>query len=411
MKRDEEHISFLDPIRGVAILSVFLFHTVYNSFWYFQHSTELVWNGAFIRHIDDTAQGDKSLLVILPATLGWVGVAIFFVVSGFCIHLSHERSRLKSFKVFFIRRFFRIYPPYLLAMLACAMVYPLTHAHTDARMADMPGQIISHIFLYFTLFDAYHGGINASLWSIAVESQLYLLYPLLLWLALRFGWRHTLWVTALIELSFRSAEGIKQFYHPWANPGGDFIWWYTYMPLSFWFSWSVGAVLAEAYLKKQPLPFLKMPGWIWAVLFGVCYMVRPLFPFCFPLAALTTASVIAYLLSRPAFELPSKGWLGLPLRHLRWVGIVSYSAYLLHGPILSQVPKVVSVALHGQHLSPLLMFAACLLSWPVVIGLASIFYRFVELPSIAWGKRIIKRISEPPAAPAPVATVVLPEKT
>ena len=52
-----------------------------------------------------------------------VGVAIFFVVSGFCIHLSFRRGAPGDWRGFFIRRFFRIYPPYFLAVLIFAFFF------------------------------------------------------------------------------------------------------------------------------------------------------------------------------------------------------------------------------------------------------------------------------------------------
>ncbi|MCI0658269.1 MAG: acyltransferase family protein, partial [Acidobacteria bacterium] len=103
--RPEEHITFLDTLRGIAIALVFAFHSLGPSFGV----DHLAWSG----WLRDFSSVRRSFLALLPASLGWSGVAIFFVVSGFCIHLSHERSRRKGFKVFFIRRFFRIYPPYL----------------------------------------------------------------------------------------------------------------------------------------------------------------------------------------------------------------------------------------------------------------------------------------------------------
>lgn len=383
MKQDEAHIPFLDHMRGAAILLVFFYHSVFVSFWFSRQFVELTWDG-LVRDLN----ASKSLLAVLPATVGWSGVAIFFVVSGFCIHLSHERSRGKSLKVFFLRRFFRIYPPYLLTLLGFAAVYPLSHS----EFADPFGQIVSHLFLVHNFSETFHTGINASLWSIAVEVQLYALYPLLLWLATRLGWYGTLWVTALVEIGFRGAEGIVLLYRPdWWNPAVNFSWWYSEAPLTFWFSWTMGAALADAYLNGRPLPFRNVSGFLWPSLFILCYLFKPFYPFCFTLAALTSTYLIADLLSRPTLAFPSKGWLGLVLDHLRRTGIVSYSAYLIHAPILSQVPKVVTALFRGHVFPPLILYGFCLCSWPLVFALAHLLYRSVELPSIALGKRVIAR--------------------
>jgi peptidoglycan/LPS O-acetylase OafA/YrhL len=394
MKHGEEHITFLDHVRGAAILLVILYHSVFVSFWHSHQAVQLNWNG-WLRD----PHGSNSLLAVLPATLGWTGVAIFFVVSGFCIHLSHERSRLKSFKVFFLRRFFRIYPPYLLAMLACAAVYPLAHA--DFR--GLTGQVVSHILLLYNFDEVYHSGINASLWSIAVEVQLYALYPLLLGLASRVGWYRALWVTALVEMGIRILKVGVLIYSPSVDPEFKFYWWYTDSPFAFWFSWSIGAALAEAHLKGRPLPFKNVPLLLYPALFLICYWVRPLYPFCFTLAALSTVCVIASLLNRPGLRIPSNGWPGFSLTQLRWTGIVSYSAYLYHGPILSQIPAVAAVIFRTHDLPPLFLFGLCLLSCPFVFGLAYLSYRYIELPSIALGKRIVQnlRVTDAVSVPAP----------
>src|ERR1700730_9917341 len=109
MKR---HVAFLDSLRGLAILLVFTFHSLGAAF----SRDTLPWGGWF-----QNFTGPRSFLALFPATLGWVGVAIFFVVSGFCIHLSF--SRQPRWASFFWRRFFRIYPPYLAALLLFAFVY------------------------------------------------------------------------------------------------------------------------------------------------------------------------------------------------------------------------------------------------------------------------------------------------
>ena len=114
----ERRIDFLDPIRGIAILLVFVFHSLGTAFG----RDELPW-GPWFR--DFNVPG--SFLLLLPATFGWVGVAIFFVVSGFCIHLSY--SRLPQWSLFLQRRFFRIYPPYLVALLFFALAFPITRLH------------------------------------------------------------------------------------------------------------------------------------------------------------------------------------------------------------------------------------------------------------------------------------------
>jgi peptidoglycan/LPS O-acetylase OafA/YrhL len=99
LSKSEKHLAFLDIIRAVAILAVVCFHCFGDGFGY----EFLPWGGQ-VRSFEVA----KNSLWFLPISFGWAGVAIFFAVSGFCIHLSFAHSKTQSFRDFFIRRFFRI---------------------------------------------------------------------------------------------------------------------------------------------------------------------------------------------------------------------------------------------------------------------------------------------------------------
>jgi peptidoglycan/LPS O-acetylase OafA/YrhL len=135
---------------------------------------------------------------------------LFFVISGFCIHLSHVRSREQNFRRFFIRRFSRIYPAYLFCVLIFFFVPPWSSI--SATSLSGGAQLASHLLLLQNFDDRTLFGINPSFWSIAVEVQLYLLYPLLLALVSRLGWKRTLLILATLELSLRSLERHIKYY-------------------------------------------------------------------------------------------------------------------------------------------------------------------------------------------------------
>ena len=118
-----------------------------------------------------------AFLVLSPLIFGNFGVAVFFVISGFCIQLSYARSAQAGFRAFYIRRFFRIYPPYLVALLFFAVVFPPTRLGF-AKLWDW-AQFGSHLLLVHNFDARAFDGINGAFWSIAVEVQLYLLFPVL----------------------------------------------------------------------------------------------------------------------------------------------------------------------------------------------------------------------------------------
>ena len=170
--------------------------------------------------------------------------------------------------------------------------------------------------------------------------------------------------------------------------------WFRFSPFFFWFSWSVGAAIAEATLRGKVLrPCLPL---LWPVLFVLSCFVKPLSNFSFLLAALTTANLIIFLLARPNLF----AWLPRPIfTHLKLIGVVSYSVYLFHQPLLLKVPHNLNKIFPGPH-HELSLYLACLLSWAVIATLSWLHYRYVELPSIGFGKRWARVLKAPEAQPS-----------
>jgi peptidoglycan/LPS O-acetylase OafA/YrhL len=378
--KNTEHIQLLDGFRGIAILAVFLFHCLGASFGY----DHLAWGRWF-----SDFSAPWSFLVLLPCTLGWAGVAVFFVVSGFCIHLSFLKGPANDWRGFFARRFFRIYPPYLLALVFFACIFAPTRLGFHSR--NDWGQLGSHALLLHNLDYRFFYGVDAAFWSIAVEVQLYLIYPLLLAMVRKTGWQRTLLALGLLETLMRAASSAVE------TSTGNPIWcWFSASPFGFWFSWAIGAALADAYVQKRPLPFRRAP------LVPVCAMavatafIRPLNALSFLFFALFTAMVLARLLAseRP---LSLQSWAAV---HLRNLGIYSYSFYLLHQPLVFAwgrfLGRFQTVAHHR-----LLAFALCAGAYPLIYLVSWLYYRTLEVRSIAMGKRVLGRL-RPTAAPAPL---------
>jgi peptidoglycan/LPS O-acetylase OafA/YrhL len=386
MNQPANRIALLDYFRGIAILSVFLFHSVSVAFGY----AMLPWNGWF-RGFSVPA----SFIPLVPLNIGWIGVPIFFVISGFCIHVSFQREG-RDWGSFYIRRFFRIYPAYLGALLLFALFY---YPNTDN---DLWLQLKNHLLLIHN-FDArtFHG-IAAAFWTIAIEAQLYLVYPLLLLLVEKIGWQRTLIALAMCEClidgwdaAFQTTLGGKALFGCQISS----IFWtalpiFHYLkvsPLAFWFSWSIGAFTADAFLKGRPLPFARYSVPLWGLLVIAGYFARPLSPFFFLISAVLTATVISKFLSgyRPNIRVPQ-----FCLEHLRRTGVYSYSIYLVHQPLLEMAAKLFSRVAMEVSVQPFLKFFICVASWALIMPLGYLWYRAIEKPGIALGKRIIQKMSE-----------------
>ncbi|HEX9045606.1 MAG TPA: acyltransferase [Verrucomicrobiae bacterium] len=387
MNSPAKHVELLDYVRGVAILCVLLFHTLGATYGV----DVLPWQG-WLRDFSLPA----SFLCLLPLSLGQAGVAIFFVVSGFCIHMSFQQSG-QRWSSFFIRRFFRIYPAYFAALLlSVAIIW--THSGMDFRNVEAHAQLATHLLLIHNFFPLTLTGFNASFWSLAVEAQLYLLYPLLLVGVRKWGWRGTMMLLAGIELAIRGADSFFQTADIPGATGSTVSWIFANSPLGYWFSWALGAWIAEALLTKQPMPFTRIPPLWWLALVVLSYFVKPLYSFLFLFCALTTAASVARLLTRESAPPVA----GRGLAALKSLGLWSYSIYLLHQPLLQTFSFVTVWAVPAQYRSGFVPFGLTLAVWLFVIPFAILWYRVFELPGIAWGKRMVQRLSPSPTPANPI---------
>jgi peptidoglycan/LPS O-acetylase OafA/YrhL len=167
---------YIDPLRGLAIALVFVVHCLGVSFGY----DELNWNGWF-RDFNVS----RSFLALLPATFGWVEVPIFFVISGFCIHLSYERPTRRSFSDFFLRRFFRIYPPYLIALLIFSFFSPW-QAINFCSLHDL-AQFGSHFLLVHNLDARSFFGFKSGVLEYSCRASAIFTLPLRLYFCHKLG--------------------------------------------------------------------------------------------------------------------------------------------------------------------------------------------------------------------------------
>ncbi len=364
MADSRKHIEFLDHLRGVAIIAVFLFHALGAACG----RDQLPWGGWFREF-----SVSRSFLILLPFTFGWSGVAIFFVISGFCIHLSFNRK--PDWQDFFARRFFRIYPPYILAVLLFALVVPWTRIGFSFSGVIQFG---SHLALIHNFDNRTFYGLSPAFWSIAVEVQLYLLYPILAALVSRFGWKQSLFYIAALEIALRGTCSVV------LMTTGTVPWWLTGVPFMYWFSWSVGAAVADAYASGRPLPFANQSLLTWGGLAVASAFVKPFAPFSFLCFAMLTVTAMAKLLRSKQAGVRFPAFLRT---YLESIGVCSYSIYLLHQPFL-RVASPLTGLLHLPNY-PLLVFFICLCLWFPIVGLSGLWYNIFELPSMALGKRLL----------------------
>src|SRR5687768_13835680 len=168
-KEAGRRLGSIDALRGIAALAV------------------------VITHIPREHQGsfDGTFLALLPMDFGTLGVPLFLVISGFCIHLAVARRARQDQKAsvdwaqFWKRRFYRLYPPYLAAIAFSMAAYLLVSTFGRIRPGlemDSPWiDLASHLLLIQNILPAFSDGLfNPAFWTLALEEQLYALFALLL---------------------------------------------------------------------------------------------------------------------------------------------------------------------------------------------------------------------------------------
>jgi peptidoglycan/LPS O-acetylase OafA/YrhL len=351
-----------DILRGIAILMVLAFHAfgpVYGEF--------LPWSG-WVRNF--AAPPSQQLLWFYPITFGWAGVAIFFVLSGFCIHLSFLRDRNFDVKLFFWRRFWRICPAYFIALLVFTIF-----THTNIISSSGAQQFWLHaLFLQNIDRDTFFG-INPSFWSIAVEVQLYLLFPVLLFLRSRFGIVRCLQISGAIGLVSRVVVVAL-----WGIPDHLIVPGLT-SPCITWFDWILGAFVAERYFEGRPAFKNKQ---IWLCLLIPLLLITTLFK-PFTIFSFSVAAAIAAVILDAAIYVKWRSSLWLEV--LVFVATISYSIYLWHQPLLFPVTQYINHAI-GSPVGAWLLFVL------VITGGAWISYRYVEQVGIKIGSSVWKYLDK-----------------
>ena len=171
----------MDGLRGIAVLLVVWFH-----FWQITWITNEV--SVFGKAVD---------FEFIPI-MGFVGVDLFFFVSGFCLMLPYLKGPAPSAREFYFRRAVKILPSLWLSL---AFMIPVFGGYFADR-TEFWQRLVAHLLFVNNLDRGTMGSINGVLWSLAVEAQFYLVFPWLVRAFLAHPLRTFAWVNA-IGWSFR----------------------------------------------------------------------------------------------------------------------------------------------------------------------------------------------------------------
>ena len=360
------HLDYVDGLRGLAVLLVLLHHA---TFWG-------VAQGPFVRQF-----------AYLFWCFGYTGVHLFLLISGFCLFypLIKHGGEIRSLELaeFARRRLRRICPPYYAAIafallaqtalltFASGWVGSLTAYFKPAAVGAL--DLLSHLTFLHSVVPAYSSTIDGAFWSIGLEMQLYLVFPIVVWASRRFGLARTIAALALGVVAYRA--GLALF-----APDLSAMRVFNSAVMGRWSEFGLGmvaAAMAAGHVSVRPLLACR-PAWFllagagFGALAVAGYFLQG--PEAFYLDGLWGLMyfclIAAVIQARGLNRIASFG-------PLVAVGRISYSVYLIHGTIY----LLLFFALQRLGVPAGLDYALITtVGIALVLGVSHLFHRWVERP-------------------------------
>jgi peptidoglycan/LPS O-acetylase OafA/YrhL len=326
--------ALVDALRGIASLAVVLFHSIEG------------------RHVNDVMQ---SLPAWLATVLGHgdLGVAIFFVLSGFVIAHSLRTNNMTPSGIgrFMLKRSIRLDPPYWVAIAIAISFSILATKIVPGRPPDnfSVGQVIAHLFYVQGLLG--FENINPVFWTLCLEIQFYFVFAVLL-LFPRWCFVPAFLLSLLWPLGYGPPI-----------PQGLF--------LTHWFGFLLGVISYWAWQEKQY-------RWLFALYatpIGVAALLKH-----------DQFALVCVLTSTTLLLASIDGRMGLgDWRWLQFLGTISYSLYLVHNPITGATFRLGYTILGKTTATEALL-------WPISVMICIIaatgLWRLIERPSMSLARQM-----------------------
>lgn len=360
-----EHVPALDGIRGYGFLAVFLGHTFRSVIA--NHRSSFL--GNFLYHLQQ---------------IEWLAVPAFFVLSGYLIggNLFRTRNRDGFFRVFYYRRMLRVLPVYYVTLLIVAWVEMTHGVHLDCRFW-------SH-FIYIQNFmpgyssDSYAYENIRHLWSLAIEEQFYLTWPLVVWFA-----RDRATLLKIIAALCATCWTVRLI-SPWIHLSSNDSYFNTVTRVDTILLGVALALVADHDLYKRFQPYAK-----YAALAGVAAWVMSFYIHAeqpenyyrvaveYSLANFTVVMVIAAVLEQgSAFaNACSAKW-------VCWLGTMTYGLYIFHYIYLGWLHNSLRQWLLLRFAPPLATIITVSTALTGTLTLGMISYRFLEQPALSLKKYV-----------------------
>jgi peptidoglycan/LPS O-acetylase OafA/YrhL len=318
---------------------------------------------------------------------GFLGVDVFFVLSGFLITTLLVQEKCSTGAVslvgFYIRRSLRIFPLYYAVLLMMAIFFAASAKSSNARVffSELPWHA-TYLSNWVSL-----KSLMAITWSLSTEEQFYLVWPpLFAWLGVRALW------PLLVFLGFNQGVNfgfLDEFLKRCGLPVESLpLLQITFTPIL------LGVILAFG-LQTNLVERLKSktPNWALPVMVALTLLIANIDGDIRGLPRLlfhiSIAVVVALVVVNPkSFVVKALEW--KPLTH---IGLVSYGVYLLHMLVLHVVHRVFEVTVFNYSI---MIFLSTIF---LCVGLATLSYRCFESPIIRLKKRLVGPASDSASGP------------
>lgn len=357
---DERHVPrlyFLDSLRGLAAIYIFLYHMVKMP----QPNMEIPRWAEFVK-------------------LGGMGITFFFLVSAFSLYLSRETHKEEKLFEFYLRRFFRIAPLfYLWIILSLVRNFYVFHKSHSIQ------EIFSSLFFFFNLWPGFQPGFVWASWMIGVLCVFYFIFPFLhkiidnMWKAFGLFFISIFFVsvfkTILLYIPFQPNE-LEEFlkysfvrHFPVFAYGIFLYFFYKKFVTNKLSSKSVGffllslALFLFSSLTSGKMNDIILPTYYWQpVVFSIFIFGFAFYP-------------VSIFINKTT----------------QYIGKISYSIYLNH-PTLIFLMKPVYEKIYDWPINLTIRYILCVgITFGILVPISYMSYRLIEVPGGKLGKKILDK--------------------
>lgn len=375
----------------------------------------------FVIKLSHDSEALSTLDLAIHGALPSVGMTLFFVLSGFVIHLNYRASAgrdLAGFREFVIARFSRLYPLFFIVFSIAAAAASVSLYRNPGRLdaAGGPLALLEALPLHMTFTQTWwlwpigpHGAygifwmsflaVTSVTWSLSTEWFFYLCYPALArWFGRAHGLALVAATAAVVVYALAYYLGVLAYRDrltDWTAvaypniPSDELFHWLAFLsPWGRISEFLLGVIAAQCYLTMRAIPPRVAESAVWAAALALVSITFFVYAAGTPVNTVATScysGLFALLIFLVANQSTSLSRL-LSKPSMVKGGESSYSLYLLHFWVLG-----IGVPLVAKHSSPPARFILLAIGAAISLALARVSYRFVERPATRLVRGVLTR--------------------